>query len=87
MRAISARNGTFVNGERIWGERPLSSGDEIRVGGVRLVARLQDQAVRGTRTVVAEGGPVTRREREVLVALCRPDVLGRGVPRTGVDPP
>lgn len=73
VRDLGSRNGTFVNGERIWGERPLRSGDEIRVGGVRLVARLEDQTVREDETVVAESGPdLTRREHEVLVALCRP---------------
>ncbi|HEU4356499.1 MAG TPA: FHA domain-containing protein [Actinomycetota bacterium] len=73
VRDLGSRNGTFVNGERIWGERPLSSGDEIRVGGVRLVAHLEEQAIREDETIVAESGPdLTRREREVLVALCRP---------------
>ncbi|HSD49169.1 MAG TPA: FHA domain-containing protein [Actinomycetota bacterium] len=77
VRDLGSRNGTFVNGERIWGERPLRSGDEIRVGGVRLVARLEDQAVREDETIVAESGPdLTRREREVLVALCRPMFSG-----------
>lgn len=77
VRDLGSRNGTFVNGERIWGERPLRSGDEIRVGGVRLVARLADQAVREDETFVAESGPeLTRREREVLVALCRPMFSG-----------
>lgn len=77
VRDLGSRNGTFVNGERIWGERPLRSGDEIRVGGVRLVARLEDQAVREDETVVAESGPdLTRREREVLIALCRPMFSG-----------
>lgn len=77
VRDLGSRNGTFVNGERIWGERPLRSGDEIRVGGVRLVARLEDQEVREDETVVAESGPdLTRREREVLIALCRPMFSG-----------
>src|ERR1700693_2989043 len=35
VRDLSSRNGTFVNGERIWSEVPLRGGDEIRVGGVR----------------------------------------------------
>jgi pSer/pThr/pTyr-binding forkhead associated (FHA) protein len=77
VRDLGSRNGTYVNGERIWGERPLRSGDEIRVGGVRLVARLEDQAVREDETVVVESGPeLTRREREVLIALCRPMFSG-----------
>jgi len=72
VRDVGSRNGTFVNGDRIWGERPLRSGDEIRVGGVRLVARLSD-STEDDATVGADSGPaLTRREREVLVALCRP---------------
>jgi FHA domain len=73
IRDLASRNGTFVNGERIWGERPLEAGDEIRVGGVRLLARIGESAGREDRTIGAEAGPqLTRREREVLVALCRP---------------
>jgi pSer/pThr/pTyr-binding forkhead associated (FHA) protein len=77
VRDLSSRNGTFVNGERIWGELPLRTGDEIRVGSVRFVARLDDAGVYGDETVGAETGPaVTRREREVLVALCSPMFSG-----------
>jgi hypothetical protein len=77
VRDLSSRNGTFVNGERIWGQVPLNSGDEIRVGSVRLVARLDDPGAQGDETVGAEVGPtLTRREREVLVALCRPMFSG-----------
>jgi hypothetical protein len=77
VRDLSSRNGTFVNGERIWGELPLRAGDEIQVGSVRFVARLDDAGVRGDETVGAETGPaLTRREREVLVALCSPMFSG-----------
>jgi hypothetical protein len=77
VRDLSSRNGTFVNGERIWGERPLRGGDEIRVGTVRFVVRLDDAGAHGDETVGAETGPaLTRREREVLVALCRPMFSG-----------
>jgi hypothetical protein len=73
VRDLSSRNGTFVNGERIWWEQPLRAGDEIRVGTVRFVARLDDAGVHGDETVGAETGPaLTRREREVLIALCSP---------------
>src|SRR5215207_5050613 len=76
VRDLSSRNGTFVNGERIWGEQPLRAGDEIRVGTVRFVVRLDD-AGHGDETVGAESGPaLTRREREVLVALCSPMFSG-----------
>jgi hypothetical protein len=77
VRDLSSRNGTFVNGERIWGEQPLRAGDEIRVGTVRFVARLDDVGTHGDETVGAETGPaLTRREHEVLVALCGPMFSG-----------
>ena len=77
VRDLSSRNGTLVNGERIWGEHPLHSGDEIRVGTVRFVARLEGAVLHGDETVGAETGPaLTRREREVLVALCGPMFSG-----------
>jgi DNA-binding winged helix-turn-helix (wHTH) protein len=37
---LGSKNGTFVNRERVCGVRPLSDGDEIRLGPVRLVFRL-----------------------------------------------
>jgi FHA domain len=77
VRDLSSRNGTFVNGERIWGQLPLRAGDEIRVGSVRFVARLDDGGAHSDETVGAETGPaLTRREREVLVALCSPMFSG-----------
>jgi pSer/pThr/pTyr-binding forkhead associated (FHA) protein len=77
VRDLSSRNGTFVNGERIWGEQPLRAGDEIRVGSVRFVTRVDDAGASGDETVGAETGPaLTRREREVLVALCSPMFSG-----------
>lgn len=75
VRDLGSRNGTFVNGERIWGDRSLRSGDEVQVGGVRLVVRTGDAASEEDPTVGAESPPdLTRREREVLLALCRPMV-------------
>ena len=75
LRDLGSRNGTFVNGERIWGDRSLRSGDEIRVGNVRLVVRMGDPGGEEAPTVGAEPPPdLTRREREVLLALCRPMV-------------
>jgi DNA-binding CsgD family transcriptional regulator len=75
VRDLGSRNGTFVNGERIWGDRSLRSGDEIQVGRVRLVVRMGDSVGEEDQTVGAESPPdLTRREREVLLALCRPMV-------------
>jgi len=73
VRDLSSRNGTFVNGERISGDRPLRAGDEIRVGRTRLVLRAPSEADASRPTVGAEAPPaLTPREREVLLALFRP---------------
>ncbi len=75
VRDLDSRNGTFVNGQRVWRERPLRPGDELRVGTTRLVFR-SDEPTGGKGTQASEPPPeLTRREREVLLALCR-TVLG-----------
>jgi len=73
IRDLNSRNGTLVNGERIWGERPLRPGDEIRVGETTLVFRLDEPVDQGEPTRGVEEAPyLTRREREVLLSLCTP---------------
>jgi len=73
VRDLGSRNGTFVNGERLWGDRPVRPGDEVRVGSSTLVIRAAAHAEPASVTEVSLGHPdVTRRERDVLVALCRP---------------
>ena len=75
---LGSSNGTWVNGERIWSTRRLRHGDEIRVGQTRLVFR-DPLTATGAATETDEGAPsVTARERDVLVALCRP-LLARDV--------
>jgi DNA-binding CsgD family transcriptional regulator len=77
IRDLGSRNGTFVNGDRIWGEQPVKPDDEIRIGTVRFVARGDAMDEVEEATVGVEAGPdLTRREREVLLALCRPMVSG-----------
>ena len=77
VRDLSSRNGTFVNGERVWGAVPLRAGDEIRVGTVRFVVRIDEGVAPGEETVGAETAPaLTRREHDVLVALCGPMFSG-----------
>ena len=72
VRDVGSSNGTFLNGERIVGERRLRTNDELRVGATRLVFRVRD-APEVTETTGAEGPPaLTRREKEILVALCHP---------------
>jgi hypothetical protein len=74
VRDLGSRNGTFVNGGRIIGEQALHSGDEILLGRLRL---LFHSAPRGSKTVaIAQPPPLTPRERDVLVALCRPLLTG-----------
>lgn len=73
LRDLASSNGSFVNGERIWSDRPLRHGDEIRVGRTRLVYRSGQPSHDLTVTRTADPAPaLTRRERDVLVALCRP---------------
>jgi predicted component of type VI protein secretion system len=70
VRDLDSRNGTFVNGQRVWGERPLRHGDELRVGATRLRYCSDEPAV-SKATQAGEPAPeLTRREREVLVVLC-----------------
>ena len=76
IRDLGSANGTFVNGEPVRGEARLRTGDEVRLGNSQLtfyVVGDDDSEV----TAVADGPPVvTRRERELLVALCRPLLEG-----------
>ena len=75
---LGSSNGTWVNGERIWASRRLRHGDEIRVGQTRLVFR-DPQVGAGAATEAEQGPPaLTTRERDVLVALCRP-LLARDI--------
>ena len=74
LRDLGSRIGTFVNGGKIIGERALHAGDEILLGRLRLLFR---GPALGTETAaVAQPPPLTPREREVLLALCRPLLTG-----------
>ena len=69
---LGSSNGTWVNGERIWAARRLRNGDEVRIGQTRLIFRDPLGAI-GQQTEVEQEAPsLTARERDVLVALCRP---------------
>ena len=69
---LGSSNGTWVNGERIWASHRLRSGDEIRVGQTRLLFRDPLTAV-GAQTETELAPPsLTARERDVMLALCRP---------------
>ena len=79
-------NGTFVNGERLRGRRRLAGGEEVRVGNSRLVYRSMSEEDSSTVIPALAGPPIelSRMQREVLVALCRPyrEPPTQGVPAT-----
>lgn len=71
IRDLSSRNGTWVNGERLRAERALRDHDEIRLGASRLVFR-EGASAPYEETQAADPAPeLTRRERDVLLALFR----------------
>lgn len=73
---LGSRNGTHVNGERILGPRSLHPGDEVMIGGTRLVFR-DDGGRKQSTTLAAQRPPeLTTREHQVLLALCRPVLSG-----------
>ncbi len=76
VRDLGSRNGTFVNGERLFGERVLRDGDEITVGRTRLVFRDESSADTSTTEALRTPPALTPRERVVLVELCRPLLSG-----------
>jgi hypothetical protein len=71
VRDLGSTNGTVVAGERLIAERALRHGDTIQVGSTRMVFR---GTAGGTAPTTAPRRPpeLTRREHDVLVALCRP---------------
>jgi hypothetical protein len=73
---LGSRNGTYVNGQRITGRRVVRPGDEIRLGLVRVVLRGEISGGGAATSAVDEPPVVTRRERDVLVALCQPLLAG-----------
>jgi hypothetical protein len=70
-----SRNGTFVNGQRITGRRPLHSGDTIRVGEFVLTFRDSLRVAEETTGIAGPlptRGDLTEAQIKVLTALCRP---------------
>ena len=77
---LNSLNGTFVNGQRVAGEKQLRPRDEIGVGDTRLVFR----AAGGLPSATLPAGKapvVTPAERRVLIELCRPLVGGAPFPQ------
>jgi hypothetical protein len=69
-----SRNGTFVNGERLRGQRPLRDGDLVQVGDTVLALRdpLPGEVAATIAVPTVPAPHVSDAQRRVLVALCRP---------------
>ena len=75
VRDLSSRNGTFVNGDRVNGERPLHPGDELLVGRTQLLFRGDVSGAEENETEGLAPPPrLTPRERDVLLALFEPAI-------------
>jgi DNA-binding CsgD family transcriptional regulator len=75
IRDLGSRNGTYENAGRVIGDQALRSGDEILHGRLRLV--FHSRGVQGVETAaIAQPPALTARERDVLLALCRPLLTG-----------
>ena len=76
VRDVGSRNGTLVNTARLIGERSLRDGDEIILGRTKLIFRDPARQL-GPITETLDPPPtVTARERDVLIELCRPVLMG-----------
>ena len=70
LRDLSSKNGTFVNGDRLGGDRPLRSGDEIRIGRTSIIFHTGVAGDDASLTQAPERAPeITLCERDVLIAL------------------
>jgi hypothetical protein len=70
-----SRNGTFVNGERLRGQRTLRDGDLVQVGHTVIALRDPQPGPRVPATLAVPTVPaphVSEAQRRVLLALCRP---------------
>jgi hypothetical protein len=83
-----SRNGTFVGGERLHGQRTLRDGDVVLVGSTKLGFRDPGPSnlVATVVTGSSQAPPVSQAQRRVLVELCRPMASeGRTVPATNQE--
>ncbi len=76
IRDLGSRNGTMVNGKRIWSAHVMHPGDQIQIGTAHITFRQAPSTPRDD-TLGPERAPeLTRREIDVLVELCRPALSG-----------
>ncbi len=72
LRDLGSSNGTFVNGQSLTGEQVLRPGDEIRMGRTQLLFRDTGTSAAERTDTGPKAPTLTVRERDVLIALCRP---------------
>jgi hypothetical protein len=77
VRDLTSSNGTFVNGRPVTGDRVLRHRDRIQIGDAELVydepgPRTETVGITALDGALAALPNLTPRERDVLVALCRP---------------
>jgi DNA-binding transcriptional ArsR family regulator len=77
VQDLGSHAGTKVAGQDVIGVRALRDGDELQLGRTRLVFRSTEPAVVAPTEGVTAPPELTRRERDVLVALCRPLFSGQ----------
>jgi DNA-binding CsgD family transcriptional regulator len=85
-----SRNGSWVNGERVTGQRRLCDGDVVRIGNTVIAFvqpgdRESDATATAAQTVTA--ADVTDIQRRILIALARPfkDPHGVALPATNKE--
>ncbi len=80
-------NGTFVNGERVSGSRPLNDGDVLRFGSTSVTFRSPEREPQATTDPEAkpEAIRLSTTQRRVLAALCRPYKDGSGMAKPATD--
>jgi pSer/pThr/pTyr-binding forkhead associated (FHA) protein len=72
VRDVGSRNGTHLNGERVFETVVLRTGDQIRLGSTEIVFRVPTPERTEHTEPVGRAPDLTPRERDVLRALCRP---------------
>jgi len=84
LRDKGSKNGSFVNGQRVEGERPLRAGDEILVGSTRIIF---DQKS-ASRVDIVEGTPLSTISNTIIGIkdiLRKPGLPAAATPGRGVD--
>ncbi|MDH4197721.1 MAG: SpoIIE family protein phosphatase [Candidatus Aminicenantes bacterium] len=84
LRDKGSKNGSFVNGQRVEGERPLRAGDEILVGSTRII--FDQKSTSGVNIV--EGTPLSTISNTIIGIkdiLRKPALPAAATPGRGAD--